>query len=139
MGFPGEGVCEVCGVRFLLGGVGVKGYERLRDGDVWEDDHYQSKAHAGFVQIREKLAELRKARRGREVATRSRRGRAKDMEKNEKEKSRETDKSQTRSRSRDKKKDKQKEKEEEQEKEKGRGRIRSRTRSREKKKGKKGR
>lgn len=61
--FPGESVCDACGVRYLLGGVGVKGYERLRDGDVWEDDHYASKAHQGYVEIREKLAELRKAKR----------------------------------------------------------------------------
>lgn len=61
--FPGEGVCEACGVRYLLGGKDVTGYERLRDGDIWEDDHYVSKAHEGYVQIRQKLAEMRKARR----------------------------------------------------------------------------
>eukprot|EP00443_Scrippsiella_acuminata_P098011 CAMPEP_0115634216 /NCGR_PEP_ID=MMETSP0272-20121206/32469_1 /TAXON_ID=71861 /ORGANISM="Scrippsiella trochoidea, Strain CCMP3099" /LENGTH=307 /DNA_ID=CAMNT_0003071043 /DNA_START=80 /DNA_END=999 /DNA_ORIENTATION=- len=64
--FPGEGVCEACGVRYLNGGKEVTGFERLRDGDIWEDDHYASKAHEGYVQIREKLAEMRKAKREQE-------------------------------------------------------------------------
>merc|ERR1712151_567565 len=45
--FQGEGICDVCGVKFPLGGGGA--------GD-WHDEtsHWKGKAHIGYTKIREK-------------------------------------------------------------------------------------
>lgn len=65
--FPGEEVCGACGVRYLVGRMGeVRGYERYREGDVWEEDHLAGKVHKGYVEIRQKLAELRDKNRQRQ-------------------------------------------------------------------------
>mmetsp|Transcript_82893 Transcript_82893/g.210959 ORF Transcript_82893/g.210959 Transcript_82893/m.210959 type:complete len:348 (-) Transcript_82893:76-1119(-) len=64
--FPGEDVCKLCGIKYLLGGAGVTGYERLKDGELWEEDHYKSKGHEAYKQVRDALTEMRKKRRERE-------------------------------------------------------------------------
>eukprot|EP00429_Kryptoperidinium_foliaceum_P030249 CAMPEP_0176150758 /NCGR_PEP_ID=MMETSP0120_2-20121206/76983_1 /TAXON_ID=160619 /ORGANISM="Kryptoperidinium foliaceum, Strain CCMP 1326" /LENGTH=245 /DNA_ID=CAMNT_0017487699 /DNA_START=1 /DNA_END=735 /DNA_ORIENTATION=+ len=63
--FPGESVCKACGVRFLNGSAPVRNNERMKDkeGEIWEEDHMASKGHKGYVQLRQKLAEMRQARR----------------------------------------------------------------------------
>merc|ERR1712196_619444 len=46
--FAGEGICEVCGVKYPMG-----------DAAHDKTSHYRGKTHEGFVQIRAKIAELR--------------------------------------------------------------------------------
>lgn len=72
--FPGEEVCEACGVRYLMGRMDdVKGYDHYREGDVWEEYHFKGKLHKGYLEIREALRELReKIRKRRDGRTRER-------------------------------------------------------------------
>uniref|UniRef100_A0A7S1S645 Uncharacterized protein n=1 Tax=Alexandrium catenella TaxID=2925 RepID=A0A7S1S645_ALECA len=49
--FPGEDLCEICGVKYLCGG----GANQWHD----EEDHKRGKTHDGFKQIRAKIVELR--------------------------------------------------------------------------------
>eukprot|EP00929_Paragymnodinium_shiwhaense_P111823 TRINITY_DN80111_c0_g1_i1.p1 TRINITY_DN80111_c0_g1~~TRINITY_DN80111_c0_g1_i1.p1 ORF type:complete len:471 (+),score=113.45 TRINITY_DN80111_c0_g1_i1:130-1542(+) len=48
--FPGEDVCEICGVKYLCPGEGA-----LHD----KQDHMRGRTHIGFAKIREKVHELR--------------------------------------------------------------------------------
>jgi len=56
--FPGEDVCEICGVKYLLGGAdkgkagqGLAGFDKT--------DHMRGKTHKGYEEIREKIFELK--------------------------------------------------------------------------------
>lgn len=51
--FPGEDVCEVCGVRYLLES------ESNEQGAALAFEHGQGKVHLGFVKIREEIASLK--------------------------------------------------------------------------------
>merc|ERR1712187_793056 len=53
--FWGEDVCEICGIRYPLGGVDVHGHDKT--------SHYRGKMHIGFAQIRDKIGELKGKRR----------------------------------------------------------------------------
>jgi len=49
--FPGEDLCEICGVKYLCGGGGTQWHD--------EEDHKRGKTHDGFAKIRAKIVELR--------------------------------------------------------------------------------
>merc|ERR1740123_696812 len=53
--FPGEDLCEICGVKYLCGGGALQWHD--------EEDHKRGKTHDGFAKIRTKLVELRGRRR----------------------------------------------------------------------------
>lgn len=104
--FPGEEVCEICGVRYAL---------QAEDKLEWHDRaaHLNGKMHNGWTQIREKLEELRKKERAWEKRRYQRdlekerdqkRGKRRDRSR-EKRRSSDSDRSQDQERSRDRDKE----------------------------------
>merc|ERR1712039_486028 len=53
-GFQGEAVCEVCGVKYPLGGGGADWHD--------ETSHWKGKAHTGYTEIRATVGRLRNKR-----------------------------------------------------------------------------
>jgi len=90
--FPGEEVCEICGVRYALAGGGLSDFHG-------KEAHLNGKTHEGYTEIRAKVAELRGQKRLREREKDKERER--DREK-EREKRKEKDKDRDRDRDRDK-------------------------------------
>merc|ERR1739844_887640 len=48
--FGGEDICEVCGVKYPLGGGGAEWHDK--------ESHKKGKTHTGYAQIRAKIDEL---------------------------------------------------------------------------------
>eukprot|EP00929_Paragymnodinium_shiwhaense_P009794 TRINITY_DN114130_c0_g1_i1.p2 TRINITY_DN114130_c0_g1~~TRINITY_DN114130_c0_g1_i1.p2 ORF type:complete len:367 (-),score=92.91 TRINITY_DN114130_c0_g1_i1:34-1134(-) len=69
--FPGEDVCEACGIKYLkakkriLSDEEASAFKKQPD-DIWQDEHFSSKAHDCFMKIRDALAELKASQRKRE-------------------------------------------------------------------------
>lgn len=58
--WPGEDMCTVCGTKYLCGSYeDIKGYERPRELDVWENDHMEDKMHLAYKKVRDKIQELK--------------------------------------------------------------------------------
>merc|ERR1712025_608297 len=97
MEFAGEGICEVCGVKYPMG-----------DAAHDKTSHYRGKTHEGFVQIRAKIAELRGRKKQWEKqeskiaeVQEKRRQREKEKEKEERKKRRKLEEEQERERERE--------------------------------------
>merc|ERR1711988_697225 len=52
--FSGEDLCEICGVRYPLGGGSLDWHDK--------ESHYRGKTHMSFAQIRDKITDLRDKR-----------------------------------------------------------------------------
>mmetsp|Transcript_14605 Transcript_14605/g.28758 ORF Transcript_14605/g.28758 Transcript_14605/m.28758 type:complete len:422 (-) Transcript_14605:58-1323(-) len=89
--FPGEDLCEICGVKYLCGGGALQWHD--------EEDHKRGKTHDGFAKIRAKLVELRGRRRSWEKHREDiDRGRAADRERERERERHERDKERERER-----------------------------------------
>mmetsp|Transcript_11606 Transcript_11606/g.36470 ORF Transcript_11606/g.36470 Transcript_11606/m.36470 type:complete len:396 (+) Transcript_11606:148-1335(+) len=98
--FPGEDLCEICGVKYLCGGGGTQWHD--------EEDHKRGKTHDGFAKIRTKIVELRGKRKEwekwREDVEKSRareRDEEREREKRERERERERERARERERQRE--------------------------------------
>ncbi|KAL6488222.1 hypothetical protein MHYP_G00019630 [Metynnis hypsauchen] len=121
-------VCEVCSA-----------YLGLHDNDRRLADHFGGKLHLGFIQIREKLEQLKKTvldkqeRRNQErLKRREEREREERMKKRTRSRSRERRRSRSRDRDRDRDRERERERERDRDRERERRRRRSRSASREK-------
>ncbi|KAL7887767.1 hypothetical protein AOLI_G00054880 [Acnodon oligacanthus] len=121
-------VCEVCSA-----------YLGLHDNDRRLADHFGGKLHLGFIQIREKLEQLKKTvldkqeRRNQErLKRREEREREERMKKRTRSRSRERRRSRSRDRDRDRDRERERERDRDRERERERRRRRSRSASREK-------
>lgn len=129
--FHGEDICEVCGVKYPLGGGSIEWHDK--------ESHKRGKTHQGFAQIRDKINELRGKRREWE---KWREHRNNDEEERDKLKDREKDKDRHRERDKDREKVKEKDRDRERDRERARNKDRdrdkdrSRERDREKERGK---
>jgi len=124
--FPGEDLCETCGVKYLCGGGGTQWHD--------EEDHKRGKTHDGFAKIRAKIVELRGKRREwekwREEVERARaqtREEEREREKRERQKERELE----REREKERERERARERERQRELEERRKRERERERERE--------
>ncbi|XP_072535352.1 putative RNA-binding protein Luc7-like 1 isoform X3 [Salminus brasiliensis] len=121
-------VCEVCSA-----------YLGLHDNDRRLADHFGGKLHLGFIQIREKLEQLKKTvldkqeRRNQErLKRREEREREERMRRRTRSRSRERKRSRSRDRERDRERERERDRDRERERERERRRRRSRSASREK-------
>merc|ERR1712187_369443 len=71
--FAGEDICEVCGVKYPLGGGGADWHDK--------ESHKAGKTHTGFQKIREKIVELKGRRHSWEKYRESKRLKEKEEEK----------------------------------------------------------
>merc|ERR1712146_85642 len=94
--FPGEEVCEACGMLYLLTNSGDHRQQS-------EQEHFASESHKGYVKAREKLTELRELVRKKD--SNSDRDREKGEKKHKKEKDGRGEDEKERSKARDRKKD----------------------------------
>ncbi|XP_026858946.1 putative RNA-binding protein Luc7-like 1 isoform X1 [Electrophorus electricus] len=116
-------VCEVCSA-----------YLGLHDNDRRLADHFGGKLHLGFIQIREKLEQLKKTvldKQERRNQERLKRREEREREERMKRKTRSRSRERKRSRSRDRDRDREREREKERERERERRKRRSRSVSRE--------
>lgn len=131
--FQGEDVCEVCGVKYPLGGGGADWHDK--------ESHKRGKTHIGYATIRNKIIELKGKRKSWEkhrAATEERRRKERHAEKDEREKERkkerEREKEREKEREREREREEQRQKELEKIREREREKERERERDRERKK-----
>jgi len=121
--FAGEDLCEICGVKYPLGGGSLDWHDK--------ESHYRGKTHMGFAQIRDKIKELKGKRKNwdkmKEKYEKDSGNRWRDRNaERERERDRDREKQRKEQRARDREQEREREREKEKEREAGKQREKER-------------